>query len=95
MNALRTADTKNCHSPVVPLITILYVRECQTQNGNKNKKQTSAHLNKQLFPPYTSDERKNNRESAEGQRHVWGGEPWKRDAQLQPVYGKGSPTRRR
>lgn len=66
MNALRTADPKNCHSPVVPLITILYVRECQTQNGNKNKKQTSAHLNKQLFPPYTSDERKNNRESAEG-----------------------------
>jgi len=32
----------------------------------KTKKQTSAHLNKQLFPPYTSDERKNNRESAEG-----------------------------
>jgi len=42
------------------------MRERQTQNENKNKNPTSAHLNKQLFLPYTSDERKNNRESAEG-----------------------------
>jgi len=66
MSAVHTANTKNCHSPLVPLITIVYMRERQTQNENKNKNPTSAHLNKQLFLPYTSDERKNNRESAEG-----------------------------
>jgi hypothetical protein len=45
---------------------IVNIPERQTRNENKNKNQISAHLNKQLFLPYTGDKRKNNRESAEG-----------------------------